>query len=161
MRFSSIFIAAAVALGSVAANSQTRATNEASESANSEVAAAVGEFTSAFAALDKVRFDRLWAADATAFFPQHPFPIRRVDGKAAVTEWFHRFMDARKGKPMTLDPKELKIQRFGDAAVATFHLGSSEQSAGRRTLVLRREAGGWKIVHLHASSLTIPTAECG
>ena len=161
MRFISIVIAAAVALGSVAATGQPRPVNEASQVANADVVAAVSEFASAFAALDKARFDRLWASDATAFFPQHPFPIRRVDGKAAVIEWFHRFMDARKGKPMTLDPKDLQIQRFGDAAVATFHLGSSEQAAGRRTLVLRREAGAWKIVHLHASSLTIPTAERG
>ena len=161
MRLISIVIAAAAGLGSVAAYAQAPATIGANLAESAEVEAAVREFASAFAALDKVRFDRLWASDATAFFPQHPFPIRRVEGKAAVTQWFHRFMDARKGKPMTLDPKDLLIQRLGDAAVATFHLGSSEQAAGRRTLVLRREAGAWKIVHLHASSLTIPTAERG
>lgn len=159
MRITSIMFAAGLSLGSVTAHAQQAAVNEVAQSADAEVQAAVAEFVSAFASLNKDRFDALFASDASVFFPQHPFPIRRVDGKAAVTEWFHRFMDARNGQAMTLDPKDLQIQRFGDAAVATFHLGSGELAAGRRTLVLRWEAGDWKIVHLHASNLTAPTGD--
>ncbi len=37
-----------------------------------------------------------------------------------------------------------------DAAVVSFHLGAEEAPA-RRSVVFRREPGGWKVVHWHAS----------
>jgi hypothetical protein len=40
------------------------------------------------------------------------------------------------------------------AAIVTFHLDRGHSSTGRRTLVLRKGADGWKIVHLHAPMLT-------
>jgi ketosteroid isomerase-like protein len=58
-----------------------------------EVRAAAAEFVAAFNGLDQARFDALWAEDAIVFFPQPPFPIRRVEGKAEVASWFKRFMD--------------------------------------------------------------------
>lgn len=122
-----------------------------------EVRAAAAEFVSAFNGLDQQRFDALWAEDATVFFPQPPFPIRRVDGKAQVVGWFKRFMDAQRsaGKSPEVDPKDLQIQMAGpSSAVVSFHLGSGATAAARRTLVYRRDATGWRIIHLHASALT-------
>ncbi len=120
------------------------------------VRSAAAAFVSAFNALDQQRFDALWADDATVFFPQAPFPIRRVDGKAEVVGWFKRFMDAQRtaGKTPGVDPKDLQIQMAGrDAAIVSFHLGTEAESAARRTLVYRRDAAGWRIIHLHGSAL--------
>jgi ketosteroid isomerase-like protein len=55
------------------------------------------------------------------------------------------------GRTPGVEPKDLHIQMAGSSsAVVSFHLGTA---AARRTLVYRREAGGWRIVHLHGSSL--------
>lgn len=124
-----------------------------------DVVAAAAEFASAFNALDQARFDALWADDATAFFPQAPFPIRRVEGKAEVTRWFKLFMDSQRqrGTSPGVDPKELSVQMLGaGGALVSFHLGTDADRAARRTLVFRRDASGWKIVHLHGSALTAP-----
>jgi len=121
------------------------------------VRAAAGEFVAAFNGLDQARFDALWADDATVFFPQPPFPIRRVDGKEQVAGWFKKFMDSQRsaGKSPGVDPKDLHIQMAGpDAAIVSFHLGTDAAAAARRTLIYRRDAMGWRIVHLHGSALT-------
>ena len=137
-------------------DSQKRAPTAAPSGADGVMAAAA-EFVSAFNELDQQRFDALWAEDASVFFPRPPFPIRRIDGKTEVLAWFKRFMDAQRsgGDSPEVDPKDLRILMAGPgSAVVSFHLGNNPDSAGRRTLVYRREAAGWRIVHLHASGLT-------
>lgn len=42
---------------------------------------------------------------------------------------------------------------LGDLAVVTFHLDDRAGFVNRRSLVLRKEGAGWKIVHLHASEV--------
>lgn len=121
-----------------------------------EVRAAAAEFVAAFNDLDQPRFDALWAEDATVFFPQPPFPIRRVEGKAQVVGWFKRFMDGQRsaGKSPGVDPRDLQIQMAGaESAIVSFHLGSAATAAARRTLVYRRDSTGWRIIHLHGSAL--------
>jgi ketosteroid isomerase-like protein len=115
--------------------------------------AAVQAFVSAFNALDRTRFDPLFAEDVTLFFPSAPFPVRRIEGKTATLLWFGRFFDSlrKRGASPGIEPKDLKVQAYGDVAIATFHLGGGE-SVGRRTVVLRRQRGRWAIAHLHASS---------
>ncbi len=115
--------------------------------------AAAAEFVSAFNALDRGRFDPLFADDVTVFFPSAPFDLRRVEGKTAVLGWFGKFFDAmreRTGK-LNIQPADLKVQDYGAMAVITFHLEGGD-NLGRRTLVLRRDENDWKIVHLHASA---------
>jgi len=121
-----------------------------------EVRAAAAEFVSAFNLLDQTRFDALWAEDATVFFPQPPFPIRRVEGRAEVLAWFKRFLDAQRsaGSSPGVAPVGLQVQMAGlDAAIVSFHLGSDAAAAARRTLVYRRDADRWLIVHFHGSAL--------
>jgi len=116
-----------------------------------EVTAA--EFVSAFNALDRARFDPLFADDVTVFFPSAPFDIRRIEGRTAVLDWFGKFFDAmreRTGK-LNIQPADLQVQAYGAMAVITFHLKGGD-NLGRRTLVLRRDENVWKIVHLHASA---------
>lgn len=115
--------------------------------------AAIQAFVSAFNALDRTRFDALFAEEVTLFFPSAPFPVRRVEGKEETLLWFGRFFDSlrKRGASPGIEPRDLKVQDYGDVAIATFHLGGGE-SVGRRTVVLRRQQGRWAIAHLHASS---------
>ena len=121
--------------------------------------AAIHAFVSAFNALDRTRFDALFAKDVTLFFPSSPFPLERVEGKEATLEWFGRLFGsmARRGASPGIKPRDLTVQNYGDVAIATFHLIGGE-SVGRRTVVLRRHQGRWVIAHLHASSVTEPAA---
>lgn len=157
MRFGPVFaFAACLMSGGATAQPTPSVAAKSPAAAEQEVSAAAAAFISAFNALDAARFDPLWADDASVFFPQPPFPIRRVDGKADVLKWFGRFMDSQRkaGKSPAVDPKELSVQLLGaDSALVSFHLGADPNAVARRTLVYRRDAAGWRIVHLHGSAL--------
>ena len=119
--------------------------------------AAVAEFIAALNAMDAARLGRLFAEDATIFFPVAPLPIRRI-GKPEAMRGFTRLFEAlrsRNARMTNAAPRELHIQPYGDVAIATFHL-TAGQDVGRRTLVLRRLGGRWLIVHLHSSALREP-----
>ena len=160
MRFGLVFASAALVLAGRATALPTPAVSAQSPAAaEQEVRAAAAAFASAFNALDAARFAPLWADDASVFFPQAPFPIRRVDGKADVLTWFGRFMDNRRkaGSGPGVDPKELQVTMLGaNSAIVSFHLGTDADYVARRTLVYRRDAAGWRIVHLHGSALSAP-----
>ena len=53
---------------------------------------------------------------------------------------------------MKLEPKDLKITMLKDAAIATFHLENGK-SLSRRTIVLTKKEGTWKIIHIHPSNV--------
>jgi len=97
------------------------------EAGATAVRAAVDEFIQAFDNLEWERFRRCFAPDSTVFFPFDVNP-RRADGKSEVEAGFKRFFERVTGVP----------------------------GIGRRTLLLEREAGEWRIVHLHASNITAP-----
>jgi ketosteroid isomerase-like protein len=147
-------IAGAVPAGGAIAAPEDRS-NAAATPAVSSPEAAIQAFVSAFNALDRTRFDALFAEDVTLFFPSAPFPVRRTEGKKATLLWFGRFFDSlrKRGAGPGIEPQDLKVQDYGDVAIATFHLGGGE-SVARRTVVLRRQRGQWAIAHLHASSET-------
>ena len=151
--------AAAALTGAIPASSAVAAAQAAPDAAASpsasEPEAAIHAFVAAFNALDRTRFDALFAEDVTLFFPAAPFPVRRIEGKAATLEWFGRFFDSlrQRGANPRIQPQDLHVQDYGDVAIATFHLGDGE-NVGRRTVVLRRQDGRWRIAHLHASSET-------
>lgn len=157
-RLFALFASAALA-GALSASSAIAAPEAQSDAsaapAVSHPEAAIHAFVSAFNALDRPRFDALFAEDVTLFFPAAPFPVRRIEGKEATLEWFGRFFDSlrERGSNPRIEPQDLKVQDYGDVAIATFHLGGGE-SVGRRTVVLRRQRGQWVIAHLHASSET-------
>lgn len=46
----------------------------------------------------------------------------------------------------------MAVQRHGDTAIVTFELASRPPQVGRRTFVLQRQNGAWKVLHLHASN---------
>ena len=79
---------------------------------------------------------------------------RRVRGlDPQMRELIARWQEGPRSPPyITLEPKDLEVQMFTDAAVVTFHLEYGS-SLSRRTFVLAKEEGSWKIVHLHASNV--------
>ncbi len=130
-----------------------------SEADTSAVRAAVEEFLTAFDDLDWERFRRCFTSDATVFFPWDLHP-RRADGTMEVEAEFKRFFDevrARAAGPpyLNLVPLDLTIQVWQDVALVTFHL-DRPPTMGRRTLVFQRQGQHWRIVHLHASGITVP-----
>jgi ketosteroid isomerase-like protein len=117
-------------------------------------------FLSAFDRLEWDQFRSYFADDMTMFFPFAQTPSR-VDGREAIEKVFENFFRAKRqqlsdaGLPMSqgLNPRDIKVQLAGtDAAVVTFHLGS-ETNPSRRSLVLRRSGGEWKVIHWHASAI--------
>lgn len=125
---------------------------------------AADDFVQAFTTLDQVRFDKAWTADATLFFPM-PVPGSggvRFTGKDNVLSVFHRFFaSVRKGRSgpdyLNIKPEDVHVQDYGDTAIVTFHL-TGDQGVARRTLVMRREVGAWRVAHMHASNMSLPTA---
>ena len=110
---------------------------------------ALATFVAAFNDLDRARMAACFLDDAPIFFPW--------GGHREVgfwTEQFEAWRAERDGPPyLNIEPCDLQIQQLGDAvAVVTFHLEHDPETLGRRTLVLCRTPGGWKIAHLHASN---------
>jgi ketosteroid isomerase-like protein len=125
--------------------------------------AAVARWLDAFNRLDWPAFRAAFAPDATVF---HPSPAdgagRRVEPADLDRAWLAVLasLKARSGRNappyLSIMPRDLRVDRLSaDAALVTFHLGA-DPWPGRRTVVWRRDAIGWRIVHLHASRLPPP-----
>jgi hypothetical protein len=138
----------------------------------SDVKAAMTGFLTAFNQLDWSTFQRYWDRNATLFGASASFPTvsagstpasraRRVEGAEVTTVWKQIFDEIRRRSGRTtppyqnIQPQELRIDLVGaDTALVTFHLGSTDL-VSRRTFVWKRTADGWKIVHLHASLISL------
>jgi ketosteroid isomerase-like protein len=127
----------------------------------SELEAAFQRFTIAFENLDWEQFRKSFADDATVFFPRG-FPSR-ADGREQYESKFRvvfeQLKNGKTGPPYhSIRPKDLKTQMIGkDVAIITFHLDDRPGMLNRRTIVFRKMAQGWKIVHLHASEVSLPS----
>ena len=98
-------------------------------------------------ALDEARIVGAFAEDATAFFPV--VKAERVDGKDAIAAIFHDYVAG--SKKTNIVPEDLRVQQSGDVAIVTFNV-HNPSAVSRRTFVWRRDARGWRIVHMHASN---------
>jgi ketosteroid isomerase-like protein len=80
----------------------------------------------------------------------------RAEFEANFRKVFEQIRAGRTHPPyMNLQPQDLEIQSYGEIAIATFHLDDRPGVLNRRTIVLRRRKGQWKIVHLHASETAL------
>lgn len=115
----------------------------------------VSQFTAAFNRLSVDELRPLFAEDATAFLPMPQFGAR-IEGREAILAALAPLFEAERQRAgsMNLVAKGVAIRRAGDAAVATFDVGT-EAVFSRRTLVLERRGGAWRIVHLHASNVRL------
>jgi len=139
--------------GAVAA--QSRASDE-----TAAVRRAAEHFLRVFEDLDWERFRATWASEPTVFFPFGDTP-ERITGRAAVEARWRRFFDDTRaqtpGPPyLRLEPRDLRVDQYGVAALVTFTLGgASVGSVGRRSLLFVKENGEWKLAHLHASGVRL------
>jgi ketosteroid isomerase-like protein len=116
------------------------------------------EFVSAFDSLDWPRFRACFRDNATVFHPAPPNQHRTEPGDLDQS-WIGVFDRIRKSSGrnsppyMQLHPTDVRIDHLSpDVALVTFHLEDGE-ILGRRTVVLQRISGAWKIVHSHASNI--------
>ena len=79
---------------------------------------------------------------------------RRMNGMdPQMKQLIVRLRESGKEPPyLKLEPKDLKVTMFNDAALVTFHLENGN-SLSRRTIVLGKEDGSWKIIHIHPSNV--------
>ena len=127
-----------------------------------EVRATLSSFIQAFDNLDWDAFRMAFDDNATVFYPR-AFP-QRANGRAEYEQTFKKVFEQIRGSKtrppyMDIQPRELKIQMFGDVAIATFHLDDRPGFLNRRTIVLKKTPAGWKIVHLHASEVGVPNQQ--
>lgn len=121
-----------------------------------DVRAAVDAVVHGLETLDAEATVAPFVDDATVFFPDTAGEPARVEGKAAIRAVFARFFaELRQGgtTSMTLRPTDVRVEVAGDAALVTFQLRGANLS--RRTFVLRRIGGAWRIIHLHASNIRL------
>ena len=95
-------------------------------------------------------FVACFAPDASAFFPSGATAARRTGLDAIRKAVQPVFAQGPRNPPAQL--KDLIITTTAEMAVASFD-ASDGAAHSRRTLVLQRLAGEWKIVHLHASNV--------
>jgi ketosteroid isomerase-like protein len=133
--------------------------------ATAEIRAAIDTFLHAFEALDWPAFRSCFAEGATVFHPAPPHVLRTDSPASFERAWAEVFERIRRNSGRTappyhtLTPKDLRIQLLvPTVALVTFHLPNGEVT-GRRTMVLEKLGGGWKIVHLHASNVSTPPAQ--
>jgi len=116
-----------------------------------DVREAMADWMTALNALDEARIVEAFAEDATAFFPV--VKAERVDGHAAIAEVFRQYV-AGSPKKTNIVPEDLRVQQYGDVAIVTFNV-HNPSAMSRRTFVWRRDAHGWRIVHMHASNTPV------
>jgi ketosteroid isomerase-like protein len=124
--------------------------------ADMEVRAALAKFVHAFDDLGWEGFRLAFDDSATVFYPR-AFP-ERANGRAEFENNFKMvFQQIRGAKTVTpfmdIRPMDMRIQIFGDIAIATFHLDDRAGFLNRRTIALSKSIASWKIVHLHASEV--------
>ena len=122
-----------------------------------EVTKATQNFVKAFINFDWKNFRNSFSSDATIFFPGWEEGKRRVGQKEIEETWlelFPEFIDSTKKFDLKIDPKNIFMQLYSNTAIVTFHLTPNDNYLSRRTLVFIKEKEVWKIVHLHASSVS-------
>jgi ketosteroid isomerase-like protein len=130
------------------------------QSRGDDVEHVIEAFLIPFSNRDIPAFIEFFADDATMFLPSSATgaPTGRIQGRPNIARAFEALYK-RVGVPprgsATIRPLDLHVQRLGDVAVVSFHLGT-ESARGRRTFVLRHMGSTWKIAHLHASDFRTP-----
>jgi len=109
-------------------------------------------FFVALNSFDAKGYAALLTDDASLFFTGAPFPLRRVQGRDEIMRLVAPLFDGAraKGAKGTVVPHDILYQTWGDTSVVTFHIPVGS-GLDRRTFVLRRLNGEWRIAHLHAS----------
>jgi ketosteroid isomerase-like protein len=123
------------------------------------------EFFKVLNSYDAPRYEAMLTEDATIFFVGPPLTARRVQGREAIMQVVKPLFDVSRAQASTqrsqgiqrrpLLPQDMMFQTWRDTSVVTFDIPLAK-ALDRRTFVLRREHGEWKIAHLHASAAEEP-----
>ena len=120
---------------------------------NDEVRDTLNKFLRAVESRDIERIMAFFTEDAQMFSPMGTFPSR-LDGRAAIGKQFGAILEAVKaqaGGTLKLEPQDIDVRELGaEAALITFHL-KMPGPLHRRSFVMTRGTGGWRIAHIHAS----------
>ncbi len=118
-----------------------------------EVRDTLDRFLRAVESLDIEHIASFFEDDAQMFSPMPAYP-RRLEGRAAILEQFKAILQLirQAAQPIRIETADLVARELGGggAALLTFHL-SQPGPVHRRTFVMRRGGGGWRIAHIHAS----------
>ena len=119
--------------------------------ANTDIRETLNDFFRAVEAMQLDRVATFFDEDAQMFSPLGTYPAR-LDGRAAILAQFKAIADAIKQMPapLKIDPQQLVVREFGDIALVTFHL-KLPGPLHRRSFILRKRDGRWRIAHIHAS----------
>jgi ketosteroid isomerase-like protein len=119
---------------------------------NTGVRETLYDFTRTVESLDLDKVAQFFEEDAQMFSPLGAFPSR-LDGRAAIMNQFKAIAEAVRQMPVPLkiEPLDLVVREFGDFALLTFHL-KLEGPLNRRSFIMRRTGGSWRIAHIHASA---------
>ncbi len=139
-------------------------TTQQTENAQQEVMSVLEIFLHAFENGDLEAMEAIFADDATDFpcaimsntniSPIDYEGYKRVNGLDPQMRQLISIWHAGSNEPpyLSLEPRGLEIMMFSDAALVTFHLIDGD-TLSRRSIVLAKRTGEWKIVHLHASNV--------
>ncbi|MFO6447161.1 nuclear transport factor 2 family protein [Erythrobacter sp. NE805] len=128
-----------------------------------EAEAALMAFLRSFAACDLPAMEAAFAPDATSFDAltagtsdgaPHRESLKRRSGMPEGMRRIALALPAERSGPPYHRPdliQDLHVQVEGDVALCTFHFDNPDR-LGRRTIVLVRRAGRWRILHVHASN---------
>lgn len=128
--------------------------------------AALRAFLRSFADCDLPAMEAAFAPDATSFdgltasaggaLPERASLKRAPGMPAGMRRVAERMKQERPGPPYHRPDiiHDLLVQVAGDMALCTFHFDNPDR-LGRRTIVLVRRAGTWRILHIHASNLQL------
>lgn len=117
-----------------------------------EVRQTLDNFTHAVESLELGRIGEFFEPDVQMFSPMASYP-RRLDGRDAVLAQFAdiiKLIKAQVPGGLKLEPYDVDARLFGDTALVTFHLRQPGPQH-RRTFVMRKGSGRWRIAHIHAS----------
>lgn len=150
--------AALATVALMAAITPVRAADRVGKRPDDEIHRFLDRFVTAFNNLDWPAFIGSFDDEATVFYPSPPNAPIRATGRAEFEPAWRRVFEGIRGSRTTppfmdLRPERLRVQRLGDTAIVTFELHDVPGYTGRRTLILRRNHGTWRIAHLHASNV--------
>lgn len=128
--------------------------------------AALRAFLRSFANCDLPAMEAAFAPDATSFdgltasaggaLPGRTSLKRAAGMPAGMRRVAERYKQERPGPPYHRPDliQDLLVQVAGDMALCTFHFDNPDR-LGRRSIVLVRREGVWRILHIHASNLQL------
>ena len=158
MNTTTLAIPCLAAVLSTAANvdSPENNTTMAQTTNESVVLEVIKNFNRAFANNDPDKYFTYIASDITVLTPSNPYRVEGLEQDRAEFEYSLRSGVSRVGYFQEMQPK---VQLLGETAVVTYFSRGTYGPKGqekvcyyKETDVLQKQAGTWKIVHIHVSS---------